>query len=125
MGIGADLDIWDKLLDCVPSGQEFVPYGDVEDAFFDRYPAEADVLLRKYGHRWRDSAHPAGRFSMSVYLSGRLRELADRGELEVRWEPARGRVGVQREDQPLAAHRSAAPNEGGFVDAPRSPGCHR
>jgi hypothetical protein len=90
-GLGAELGIWDKLLECVPPGVDYMPYGTVEDAFFARFPTEAEVLLQRYGHRWRDPAHrSATGFSMSVYLSARLKELSQEGRLDVRWGPAEG-----------------------------------
>ena len=89
-GIGAELDIWDKLLECVPDDGAFHSYGDIEEALFGRYPAEATVLLHRYGHKLRDPAHPSNQYSMSAYLGSRLRELHDEGLLDLAWEPATG-----------------------------------
>lgn len=87
-GLGAELDIWDKLLDSIPSGTEFRAYGDVEDEFFARYPSEAALLLDRYGHRWRDERHKSTQYSMSAYLASRLRELATEGILDLKFLPA-------------------------------------
>ena len=89
-GLGYELGIWAKLLTCFTSGEDFVPYGTVEDRFIESYPAEGSTLLHRYGHRWRDPDHPATRYSMSVYLALRLRELEKEGLLDVEWGPAVG-----------------------------------
>ena len=89
-GIGADLGVWDKLLQCVHEGEPAVAYGTVEDRLFERFPDEAASLLQAYGHRWRDPEHRSGRFSMSAYLATRLSELAEEGLLEKTWGPAEG-----------------------------------
>ena len=88
-GLGADLDIWDKLLECVPPDGIAHSYGDIEDIFFERYPDDAGVLQDRYGHAWREGKR-SGQYSMSSYLSGRLGELAKEGSLEVAWGPAEG-----------------------------------
>jgi hypothetical protein len=84
------LTIWDKLLDCVYPGEDFIPYGTVEDRFSEKYPGDMRQLIGLYGHRWRDPQHPSSRFSASVYLGGRLSELAKAGLLEQQWGPAEG-----------------------------------
>ncbi|HKZ24176.1 MAG TPA: hypothetical protein VJ398_00110 [Acidimicrobiia bacterium] len=89
-GIGAELLIWDKLLECVIPGEAFVPYGTVEDRLGERYPEDLARLIHEYGHRWRDPAHPGTRYSASVYLGARLSELAKEGHLEHRSGPAEG-----------------------------------
>jgi hypothetical protein len=89
-GIGAKLSIWDKLLECVVLGEDFVPYGTVEERLADRYPEDLAHLIREYGHRWRDPAHPATRYSASVYLGARLSELAKEGHLDHRTGLAEG-----------------------------------
>lgn len=88
-GIGAELGVWDKLLECVPEG-DFVPYGDVEDAFAERFPQELKTLIERFGHRWRDPRYPSNRFSASVYLAARLAELTAEGSVEHRTGPAEG-----------------------------------
>lgn len=90
-GLGAELDIWDRLLECVPADEKAHPYGDVEDRFFEKHPEESAVLLKKYGHRWRDPDHRSGHYSMSAYLASRLRELAKEGHLRLTWGPATGK----------------------------------
>lgn len=90
-GLGAELDIWDKLLECIPSGSDYTSYGAVEDSFFARHPREAAQLAERYGHRWREGVRRSTtQYSMSVYLSLRLRELATEGVLDVEWGPAEG-----------------------------------
>jgi hypothetical protein len=37
--LAADLDLWDKLLVCVPPGSDFIPDGDVEDRLFELFPS--------------------------------------------------------------------------------------
>ena len=90
-GIGAELGIWDKLLECVPPGSDFIPYGDVEDAFTDRFPDVMRRLIEMYGHRWREPRHPSDKYSASVYLGARLADLAREGLLEHQTGPATGR----------------------------------
>ena len=75
-GLGNELEIWDKLLDCVPSGDAH-SYGVVEDQLFDRYPAEAAAVQERYGRRWREGKKSENQFSMSAYLAARLSELAE------------------------------------------------
>lgn len=89
-GLGHELGIWDKLLDCIPDDEAFHSYGDVEDAFFDRYRSEAHRLQSLYGHRWRDGQKSKNQYSMSVYLALRLRELEKEQLLDVAWLPAEG-----------------------------------
>jgi hypothetical protein len=89
-GLGGKLDIWDKLLDCIPRDGVPRPYGDIEDRLIQSYPTEAGVLIQRYGHKWREGAPPSGHYSMSVYLSTRLRELADEKLVELTWGPAEG-----------------------------------
>ncbi len=89
-GLGAELEIWDKLLACFSSTDDFISYGDVEDRFISRYPSEATLLLHRYGHRWRDPEHRSTQYSMSAYLALRLRELEKDGSLELEWGPATG-----------------------------------
>ncbi len=90
-GLGAELGAWEKLWECVPEGVDFVAYGVIEDRFLERFPLEARQLLERYGHRWRhDAPRSSTHYSMSVYLSARLRELATEGLLDVRWGPAEG-----------------------------------
>ena len=88
-GLGNDLDIWDKLLDCVPAGDPH-SYGVVEDQLFELHPREAAVLQQRYGHRWRDGRKSESQFSKSVYLAARLSELADEGLLIKSFAPAEG-----------------------------------
>lgn len=90
-GIGAELGIWDKLYESVPAGNDFVPYGDVEDTFAERYPEDMTRLIREYGHVWRDPDYPSTRYSASVYLGARLGELAREGLLEHKTGPAEGK----------------------------------
>ena len=68
-GLGAELGIWDKLLECVPADGHVHPYGDVEDRFFERYPEEAHQLLERYGHKWRDADRSVGAL-LDVCLRG-------------------------------------------------------
>ena len=89
-GLGAELEIWDKLLTCFESGEGFISYGEVEDRFIARYPPEATLLLHRYGHRWRDPEHRSGQYSMSAYLALRLRDLEKDDLLELEWGPAKG-----------------------------------
>ena len=89
-GLGAELEIWDKLLELFGSDEDFVPYGTVEDRFIDRFPKEAILLRDRYGHRWRYADHPSTQYSMSAYLASRLRELEREGQLELDWQPATG-----------------------------------
>jgi hypothetical protein len=88
-GLGAELDIWDKLLECVPADGLVHSYGDVEDVFFERYPQEAAFLQDRYGHAWREGKR-SNRYSMSAYLSRRLGELAEEQLLSTNWGPAEG-----------------------------------
>jgi hypothetical protein len=89
-GLGADLGIWDKLLECFLPGEPRVEYGVVEDRLFERYPAVCEELMRRYGHTWRGSHRPANQFSMAAYLAARLSELADEGHLAKTFGPATG-----------------------------------
>ncbi len=89
-GLGADLDIWDKLLGCVPADGMPHSYGDVEDEFLEKYPREAGLLQERYGHRWREGKRSTSSFSMSVYLAARLSELADEKLLAKTFGPAEG-----------------------------------
>lgn len=89
-GLGSELDIWDKLLDCVLSDGAIHSYGEVEDRFIELYPAEAAVVWERYGHRWRDGKRSQNSFSMSAYLAARLSELASEGHLEKTFGPAEG-----------------------------------
>ena len=89
-GLGADLDIWDKLLECVPGVGVAHAYGVAEDAFFERYPTEASLLQDRYGHRWREGKKSAHQYSMSSFLPARLSELADETFLVKRFGPAEG-----------------------------------
>ena len=78
------------ILECVPDDGVFHSYGDVEDAFFERYPTEAGRLQSLYGHRWRDGQKSKNQYSMSAYLSLRLRDLQKEQVLDVTWLPAEG-----------------------------------
>lgn len=89
-GLGSELGIWDKLLELFEPGADFVAYGEMEDRFVDRFPSDAQLLLHRYGHKFRDPDHKAGRYSMSVYLSCRLRELNKEGQLELAFREATG-----------------------------------
>lgn len=89
-GLGAELGIWDKLLELFEPEEEFVAYGVIEDRLFDRYPSEAATLLHRYGHKFRDADHLSGQYSMSAYLASRLRELEREGSLQLQWQPASG-----------------------------------
>ena len=89
-GLGAELGIWDKLLELFSSEEDYIPYGEVEDRLFDRYPEEAGTLLQRYGHKFRDPDHPSSQYSMSAYLASRLRELANEGHLQLTWRQATG-----------------------------------
>lgn len=89
-GLGAELGIWDKLLECFIAGQDSVAYGEIEDRFFAAYPDDARRLLHLYGHRWRDPQHPATQYSMSAYLAARLKDLHRERHLVLTWGPARG-----------------------------------
>lgn len=88
--IGRELDIWDKLLDSIPDDGNVHPYGDIEDRFIGLYPTAATTLQERYGHRWRDGKKSESQYSMSVYLSLRLRELEKEGLLNLTWGPATG-----------------------------------
>jgi hypothetical protein len=89
-GLGNDLGIWDKLLDCVPADGTAHPYGEVEDRLFESYLTEAGVLQERYGHRWREGKKSVNQFSMSAYLAARLSELADEKLLVKTFGPAEG-----------------------------------
>lgn len=89
-GLGNELDIWEKLLECVPADGSVHAYGDVEDRLFANYPADAAALQNRYGHRWRDGNKSTNQFSMSVYLAARLSELADEKLLIKTYAPAAG-----------------------------------
>jgi hypothetical protein len=88
-GLGAELAIWDKLLEVVEAG-EFQSYGLVEDRFVERFPEETRILAEKFGHRWRFPEHPSTQYSMSAYLASRLKELEREGHLELSWDQAEG-----------------------------------
>ena len=85
---GAELAIWDKLLEVVEGG-ELQSYGLVEDRFVERFPEETRILAERFGHRWRFPDHPSTQYSMSAYLS-RLKELEREGELDLSWDKAEG-----------------------------------
>jgi hypothetical protein len=85
-----ELQIWDKLLELFPGGEDFLDYGSVEDRFIERFPSEAALLRDRYGHRWRYPDHPSTQYSMSAYLASRLRELEREGQLDLDWRPATG-----------------------------------
>ena len=87
-GLGAELGIWDKLLELFDPDEDYVSYGVVEDRLFECYPTEATTLLRRYGHKFRDPDHPSTRYSMSVYLSSRLKDLEKEGHLDLVFRPA-------------------------------------
>lgn len=87
-GLGAELEIWDKLLDCVPADGAVYSYGEVEDRFIEQFPSEARTLMLRYGHRWRYPDHRSGQYSMSSYLAARLKELEKEGALVLTWGPA-------------------------------------
>jgi hypothetical protein len=89
-GLGAELDIWDKLLECIPADGAAHAYGEVEDRFMASYPDEASLLQAKYGHRWREGKKSANQYSMSVYLAARLRDLAREQAVDLTWGPAEG-----------------------------------
>jgi hypothetical protein len=89
-GIGAELDIWDKLLECVPTDGQPHSYGDVENRLFQLYPVEAEVLQNRYGHKWREGKKLGSNYSMSAYLALRLRELEKEGHLRLTWDAATG-----------------------------------
>jgi hypothetical protein len=89
-GLGAELGIWNKLLELLDPAEDFVPYGVVEDRLFEQYPNDARLLLHRYGHKFRDPEHPSTQYSMSAYLASRLRELHQEGALELRWDAATG-----------------------------------
>jgi hypothetical protein len=88
-GLGFELDIWDKLLECVPA-EGTHSYGAAEDRFFERYPTDAAALQERYGHRWREGKKPVNQFSMSSYLAARLTELANEKLLVKTFGPAEG-----------------------------------
>ena len=88
-GLGADLAIWEKLLEVVEAG-EYQSYGLVEDRFVERFPAETLILAERFGHRWRFPEHPSTQYSMSAYLAARLKELEREGELDLSWDQAEG-----------------------------------
>ena len=89
-GLGAELEIWDKLLELFDPAEDFVAYGDIEDRLFHRYPTEAQTLLHRYGHKFRGAEHPSSQYSMSAYLASRLKELEREGHLQLAWRPATG-----------------------------------
>jgi len=89
-GLGAELSIWDRLLELFDEDEDFIPYGEVEDRLFEKYPDIAEKLLRRYGHKFRDPAFPSSQYSMSAYLASRLRELEKEGALQLTWRPATG-----------------------------------
>jgi hypothetical protein len=63
-------------------------YGEVEDRFIERYPADASLLRERYGHRWRDGKRSVNQYTMPVYLAARLRDLSKEGLVELSWGPA-------------------------------------
>ena len=89
-GLGAELGIWDKLLECLEPGEPAIAYGILEDRFLERFPVEWKQLIDRYGHRWRYPDKRSGQYSASVYLAARLRELADDTAVELTWAPATG-----------------------------------
>ena len=54
-GLGSELDIWDRVLECVPADGAVHPYGDVEDRIFANHPGDAAILQEWYGHRCQAS----------------------------------------------------------------------
>jgi hypothetical protein len=89
-GLGAELDIWDKLLECIPADGVTHPYGEVEDQLFERYPVDATLLQERFGHVWREGKRSENQYTMSVYLALRLSELAKEGAVDLSWGPAEG-----------------------------------
>jgi hypothetical protein len=89
-GLGAELEIWEKLLESIPADGKAYSYGEVEELFFERYPADAALLQERFGHVWRPGKRPENQYSMSVYLSLRLSELAREEAVELTWGPAEG-----------------------------------
>ncbi len=89
-GLAAELDLGNKLLACIEPDADFIPYGTVEDRFFELYPEAAQTLLRKYKHRWRDPRFRSSGHSMSVYLAHRLGDLEREGFLEQKKGPGEG-----------------------------------
>ena len=89
-GLGSELEIWDKLLECIPTDGIPHAYGEVEDLFFERYPTETALLQERYGHKWREGKKTVNQYSMSVYLAARLRDLAREQAVDLSWGPAEG-----------------------------------
>lgn len=89
-GLGGELDIWDKLLECVPADGKTYSFGEVEDRLIGRYPSEARTIQDRYGHRWREGKRSTNQFTMSAYLAARLSELAGEGLLVKSFGPAEG-----------------------------------
>jgi hypothetical protein len=87
-GLGAELDIWAKLLECVPADGQPHSYGEVEDLFFERHPDEAAFLQSRYGHVWREGKRIEKGYSMTSYLLARLSDLIREKSLEVSYGPA-------------------------------------
>ena len=88
-GLGSELGIWDKLLECVPAGGPH-SYGIVEGRLFELYPNEAAGLQERYGHRWRDGRKSQSRFSMSVVPGRTSQRTRRRGLLAKSFAPADG-----------------------------------
>jgi hypothetical protein len=87
-GLGAELDIWAKLLECVPADGQPHSYGEVEDVFFERYPDEAAFLQSRYGHVFREGKRTEREYSMTSYFLARLSDLIREKSLSVSYGPA-------------------------------------
>jgi hypothetical protein len=87
-GLGAELDIWSKLLECEPADGQPHSYGEVEDVFFERYPDKAAVLQSRYRHVWRERRRTEKGYFMSSYLLARVSDLIREKSLTVSYGPA-------------------------------------
>ena len=84
------LGLYEKLLECLVPGEDYVAYGVVEDRFCEMFPDETHVLLKEKGHVWRDPSHRSTKTSMSRYLARCLSRLAIKHEVEKSEGPAEG-----------------------------------
>lgn len=75
-GIGAELGVYDVLLDCIRPG-EVVEYGVVEHRFAALAPHAYRELVGRYGH----ASLADTRYSASMFLAGALGQLRDEGLL--------------------------------------------
>ena len=101
------LGLYDKLLECLAPGEDYVAYGVVEDRFCEMFPDEAHVLLDEKGHVWRDPSHRSTKTSMSRYLAQCLSRTGHQGRGGEERRARRGPLGIPRDIQLLATGLAA------------------